>query len=257
MYWIKRLLRLFAKPLPKRLKDRLWQTGLRFRYSLHTKLGEHPRLLFNFYSLFKLNADYVVNKQTDLVLDAFPRSGSTFTYYAFHQAQQGNHISLAYHLHVPAHIIRACDLNVPTLVIIRHPKDAVSSAVVREPHISIRAYLKRYLSFYNTIMPYREQFVMVQFEEATEHVDLVIELINKKYQTNFKVFEYSSDNIQQVKEQMHLRLAQVGGNEHQSYLPNRAKEEAKKEVDFSGNDKLLLACEDVFKSYQQTMINTP
>lgn len=256
MYWIKRLLRLLAKPFPKSVKDKLWQAALRLRYQLHTKIGERPFLLFKFYSLFKLNTEYMVNEDTDLVLDAFPRSGSTFAYYAFHQAQQGALVSLAYHLHVPAHIIRACELNLPTLVIIRHPKDAVSSAVVREPHLSVRAYLKRYQSFYKAIMPYREKFVMAQFHEATDQMDLLIETINKKFQTNFKVFNYAPENIRQVKEQMQLRLEQVGGQANQSYLPNEAKEQAKKRVDFSNNEKLLKACEEIYMAYQNPLGKT-
>lgn len=255
MTFFKRLLRLLGKPIPHTIKDKIWCIALRLRYQLHTKLGEHPALLAMVYSLFKVNTDYVVNETTDLVIDAFPRSGSTFVYYAFYQAHFSTYPeapppSVAYHLHVPAHIMLACHLKIPTLVIIRDPKDAVSSAVVREPHLRVKDYLKRYLSFYQKILPYREQIVVAQFEEATQELDKLIARINQKFATQFAVFAYEPNNIEQVKQQMSVRLTQIGGQEHQSYLPNKAKEEAKEKIDFTKDIQLLAACKRIYNEYQ-------
>jgi hypothetical protein len=222
---------------------------MRIRYWIHTSLGEHPHLLFKVNAIFNIHPEYSVNENSSLVIDAFPRSGSTFALYAFLFAHKEQSLSVAYHLHVPAHIMRACQLNIPALVIIRHPKDAVSSAVVREPHLAVKAYLLRYRSFYQTLQSYREQFVLAEFNEVINQFDTVINKVNEKYGTTFTPFEYTQENLEQVQHQMNLRHKQTGGDELTSYLPNARKNIAKTAVDFSDNEALLEECETIYQSY--------
>ncbi|MDX1810417.1 MAG: hypothetical protein R3240_00595 [Gammaproteobacteria bacterium] len=249
MTWIKKLLHLLAKPLSQKHKTWIWNLFIRIRYRIHTWLGEHENLLFSIYSWLNIYSEYAVSKDTDIVIDAFPRSGSTFSVYAFYLAQEQNAFKIAYHLHVPAHITRAIKLNKPALVIIRDPKSAVSSAVVRDSPLLIKEYLLRYRSFYLHLEPFLDQFVLASFDQATNDLGLVIQKINQKYGTNFKEFEYTKENLVQIKYELQQRQQQLGGNAHQSYLPNQAKQNAKQTVSFSKHESLLNQCEEIYQRY--------
>ena len=64
-----------------------------------------------------------------VVIEGFPRSGNSFARRAFIMAQDETFdvTRIAHHLHVPAQVIRAARWRIPTLVLIRRPKDAVLS----------------------------------------------------------------------------------------------------------------------------------
>jgi hypothetical protein len=57
--------------------------------------------------------------------------------------------SIADRMHVPAQVVRAARWQIPTLVLIRRPRDAVLSFAVWDP-ISVDKALRYYLSFYET-----------------------------------------------------------------------------------------------------------
>ena len=70
-------------------------------------------------------------------------------------------------------MIRAARWRIPTLVLIRRPKDAVLSFVIRDP-ISVDQALRYYLSFYETVEKYRDSYVLGLFEEVTGDFGRVI-----------------------------------------------------------------------------------
>jgi hypothetical protein len=53
---------------------------------------------------------------------------------------------IAHHLHVPAQVVRTTQWQIPTLVLIRVPRDAVRSSAIRDP-ISFDQALRYYVSF--------------------------------------------------------------------------------------------------------------
>jgi len=82
--------------------------------------------------------------------------------------------------------------------LIRKPRDAVLSLLVRAPHISAEQALKDYIRFYRSIAPYRDKFVVGRFEEVTKDFDEVIRRVNAHFGTNFKPFEHTDENLQKV-----------------------------------------------------------
>jgi len=83
-----------------------------------------------------------------------------------HQLAQGRPVKIARHLHAPAQVIAGVRMHIPTLVLIRHPRDAVLSLVVRAPHLSVEQALKDYIHFYTVLLPYLGQFVIGLFEQV-------------------------------------------------------------------------------------------
>ena len=106
-------------------------------------------------------------------------------------------MSIAHHLHVPAQVVRAAQWRIPTLVLIRRPRDAVLSLVIRDP-ISVDQALRYYISFYETSEKYRDAYVLGLFEEVTEDFGQVIERMNDKFGTTFSVFRHDEENVSKV-----------------------------------------------------------
>jgi len=224
----------------------MWR-NLRFR--AHSRLGRHPGLLFPLRRLLRRFEGATVTAASDLLIEGFPRSGSTFCYYAFQQAQP-EPMSVAFHLHVPAHVLRAVRLQVPALVLIRQPRDAVASLLLREPHLSVTACLERYLLFYGSLEKIRDAFVLAQFEEVIADFGATISRINERYGRAFLPFEQSERNLAIVEAMLDQRNLRMGGEELKSYRPSETKEEAKRRVDFSRAEGLLERCEALYSRFR-------
>ena len=160
--------------------------------------GEYPALFFTLCWL-KQNpkrARRIVQPTTQLVIEGFPRSANTFAVWAFKHAQC-EEVKMAHHFHYPAQIIRAAQRQIPTLVLIRNPKDATTSLLMRDPQ-HIEDALKHYISFYRTVMRHRNAYVLGQFEEVTSDYGEVIERVNVKFGTRFTPFVHTKENVKKV-----------------------------------------------------------
>src|ERR687890_2680350 len=168
----------------------------RFEKWLQTHAGKHPAAFYGLYRLARKDQTRAVMPETQLVIEGFPRSANSFARVAFNRAQKGT-VRIATGLHVPAQVIRAARWRIPTLVLIRRPKDAVLSFAVRDP-ISVEQALKYYLSFYETLEEYRDAYVLGRFEEVTEDFGQVIRRINERFETTFSPFRHDERYVDAV-----------------------------------------------------------
>src|SRR5664279_3016777 len=108
------------------------------RYRLRTSVSHIPSIYMWLANLRRRDEDgaTVVSQSTDLVVEAFPRSGNTFTVTAL-QSSQPQRLNIAHHCHAPAQLIRAVQMGKPALLIVRQPKDAVLSFMLRHPAVSV------------------------------------------------------------------------------------------------------------------------
>jgi hypothetical protein len=176
-------------------KVRTWLTGLRF--ALKSVLGRSPTVYFGIQRLRRSRRHLLVKKDTEIVIEGYPRSANTFAVVAFLLAQ-GRPVKIAHHLHVPAQVIQAGRWGIPTIVLIRDPQDAVLSLLVREPYLSARRALQDYIIFYSTISHYRNSFVVAPFDEVINNFGQVIVRANERFGTIFKPFEPTDENIRKV-----------------------------------------------------------
>src|SRR3712207_7413097 len=128
------------------------------------------------------------------------------------QGERFDKTRISVHFHVPAQVVRAARWQIPTLVLIRKPKDAVLSFVIRDP-ISVDLALKYYISFYKTVEKYRDAYVLGLFEEVTEDFGQVIKRINDKFGTTFSLFRHDEENVSKVFAGMEKRARKVYGDE--------------------------------------------
>jgi hypothetical protein len=132
----------------------------------------------------------VISPQTQLVIDGYTRSATTFAVYAFQLAQDAP-VRLAHHLHAPAQLIAAARSGVPALALIREPQGAVLSQVIREPGVTLPGALVAYRRFYTSLIPYIDSFVIGEFEQVTHDFGAVIRRLNQRFGTSFAEFEHT------------------------------------------------------------------
>jgi hypothetical protein len=201
----------------------------RFEKWLQTHAGKHPAAFYGLYRLARKDLSRVVTPETQLVIEGFPRSANSFARVAFNRAQKGS-VRIATGLHVPAQVIRAARWRIPTLVLIRRPKDAVLSFAIRDP-ISIEQALKYYLSFYETVEDYADAYVLGTFEEVTEDFGRVIRCLNDRFGTSFSPFRHNEKNVEAVLARVERNSKRKFGDanwENKASRPVAAREKTKR-----------------------------
>jgi hypothetical protein len=243
------------RAIEERLRPHLDENlvALRLEKWLQIHAGGNPAVFFSLYRLLRTRKDLAraVTPDTKLVIEGFPRSGNSFARRAFIMA--GNEKErIAHHLHVPAQVVRAARWRIPTLVLIRKPRDAVLSLVIRDP-ISVDQALRYYLSFYETAEKYRDAYVLGLFEEVTEDFGRVIQRINDKFGTTFSLFNHDEENVSQVFAGMETHARQKYGErlwERKVQRPSAARERMKHEIEYDLENpkrrKLIAEAEAVY-----------
>jgi len=130
---------------------------------------------------------------TAIVIEGFLRSGNTFSVAAFAIAN-GPDLHVGRHLHGAPHVLRAVRLGLPTIVLIRQPRDAVLSYLVRRATLTPDDALREYLDFYRTAWPARSGFVVGLFDRVTGDFGAVLEQVNERFGTSFHRYDPTPDN---------------------------------------------------------------
>jgi hypothetical protein len=136
----------------------------------------------------------VVGPETELVIDGYTRCATTFAVFAFQLAQE-RPVRVAHHLHAPAQLIEAAKMGIPVLALIREPREAILSQLVREPGISVQGALVAYARFYSSLLPYRSGMVAGEFDEVTQDFGSVVRKLNNRFGTSFTEFEHNEANL--------------------------------------------------------------
>lgn len=218
---------------------------------VHYLAGAYPALFFPLRRLGgQVGIGPAVARDTDLVIEGFPRSGNTFAVHAFRLAQP-HAVKTADHIHVPAQVIRAARYRVPACILARRPEDAVRSLVVKYPFLNPRHVLRGYAGFYERCLPYREHFVAATFDQVVADFGGVIDRINRRFGASFHRFEPTEENLRRIFQGIDERNADEAVDPVLgSARPNHSKEAAKRRVRLREDDPLLDRCRAVFEIYR-------
>jgi hypothetical protein len=149
------------------------------------------RLLGYFIPLYKTLA---VANDTQIVIEGFPRCANTFAVVAFNMSQP-TPVRVAHHLHSVAQLRRGVELNVPTLVILREPRSAITSLAIRNGHESVRWAAEEYVDFHRGAWDLRERLVFADFAEVTTDFGSVIRRLNRRCGCEFGEFDHTEANV--------------------------------------------------------------
>jgi hypothetical protein len=181
---------------------------------LHTILrGRNPR-------------DHVVQRGlTRICIEGYPRSANTWAVLMFRQANETLHI--AHHTHSTANISRALRYGIPTVVPIRNPIDAVTSAVVGKNRQDVDGGI----SYYGWVEPRVDSLVVAEFEEVTRDFNLVIGRVNLKYGTSFEYIADIETAASRVKQLIRSKVRERGIDAlRKEAIPNLERERLKERV---------------------------
>jgi len=139
-----------------------------------------------------------MDKNTEIVIEGFPRTANTFTHIAFKYAQTKS-VNIGHHTHAAAQVIAGVRNNLPTVVLIREPEEAIISYLIGDfdPGITMRQVIHDYIAFYKPILPYRDRFVLAPFQEITTDYGAIIHRVNEKFGTQFDEFQHTDENVKQ------------------------------------------------------------
>ncbi len=152
----------------------------------------HPRLFLTIARHRENHVRKLVDENTDVVIEGYMRCGNYFAVYAFEHAQPGR-VRIAHHFHAPAQLMVAARLGVPSILLLRHPRDAVLSALVYYSRwLTPPLALRTYTLFHQGLLRYREAFVPSTFDETTRTFHAVIERVNRKFGSSFAPFRHTA-----------------------------------------------------------------
>ncbi|KLI63734.1 hypothetical protein AAV99_08390 [Aurantiacibacter marinus] len=168
-----------------------------------------PALFFPFARL--TGNRQLLDHDTELVVDGFPRSGNSFAEAAFLHSQRARGIALKSHAHSPAQILRAMDKGVAAVLLLRDPDDAVASMIaasgVDQPDIHYRDYC----AYYRPLKGREAGFVITPFALLLERFDLVVQAINARFGMALDTPEVHDEFVQSVNSvRDRVSIARVG-----------------------------------------------
>ncbi len=154
----------------------------------------HPRRI-----MYPKNYGNPVTRSTAIAIEGFQRSANSFAVNAFLFSQGDNSgVQVASHLHAPTHVRRALKLKVPVLIVIREPDGAILSDLMKAPHRNVRHAYEGYVDFYTYVFSVLTRVVVATYDEVTTDFGAVISRVNNFYNTQFRTFEHTESNVQEV-----------------------------------------------------------
>jgi hypothetical protein len=174
----------------------------------------------------------VLSDDTEVVIEGFPRSGNSFAVAAFDMPQP-RPLRIAHHTHAPAQVIEACRRNVPTMVLVRDPDQAALNLALYHEGLSLPQALRSYISFHDTVWPFRAGFSVAPFPEVTTDFGASMRRLNERFGTTFVTFEHTEESAAKVFDAMDsFWRGQVGEGERFERLVGRpsASRDAKRDA---------------------------
>jgi hypothetical protein len=229
------------------------RTRRRAAFEVKTIVARYPALAL---PIARRRHGIPVGRDTRIVIEGFPRTGTSFAVAAFDLAQEGK-VRIACHVHAPAQVIEGARRGLPNLVIVREPEETTLSFVIRNPHVSIRLALRGYVRFYEPLLAYRDRLVVGRFTEVTGDFGAVIRKVNERFATGFAPFEHTEENVRRcfeaIDDDYRKRLPEGEALEREVARPSgwrdRAKEEIRASYRSADAARLRARAERVFEAF--------
>ena len=187
------------------MKQEKWSMGRLLRFRLRHIIIRHPELYIPVSrwrhkprgSTYGDKMVHIhtepIDEHTDVVIEGPPRCGNTFAVIAF-QLAQPRPVQIAHHLHAAAQVVKASRKGIPAMVLLRDPEECAVSRVASF-NVPIELALRDYILFYTDVIPYRDRFVVADFQTLTSDYGVIIKALNDKFGTAFEPFEHSKENV--------------------------------------------------------------
>ncbi|MEO0458095.1 MAG: hypothetical protein AAF152_16145 [Cyanobacteria bacterium P01_A01_bin.114] len=197
------------------------------KYRAGHLMGRHE-LLFQLLPFSKQNQWKKVSPQKDICIEGFPRSANSFFSVAFRRYNPT--AQAAHHMHAPLQVIKAAEYEIPCVVLIRNPLDAIASVLVVDRTLSTRFAIQSYINFYERVWPVRDKVVVSEFKDTTQRPHSTVKRVNQRYGTSFQMEPITPELRESIFSQLQTTQKQLNQPEHLVAIPTEAKARIKQDV---------------------------
>ncbi|WP_421764128.1 hypothetical protein [Ekhidna sp.] len=228
--------------------------------NLKRTVRSSPFIYLNYQLLKPSKRKLVVTRNTNLVVEGFPRCANSYTVHLIEYLLKKHNISdfkIGHHLHSIAQIKRAKKHNIPCVILIRDPTQAIASYLIRSNMSSVNQLLKEYLHFYTKISEINFQFVLVDFNEVISDINILINRVNLRFNLDLPLFiERDKDEV--INYMTRVSEEKYSNNRSKYSVPNREKEIEKKlvlkQINDSEKNNLLREASELYNELKLTFI---
>ena len=171
-------------------------------------VGEHQFLLPLFLRVTFEGTGRNVTEETDLVVEGFPRSGTTFTSTAIRLAQPEGFV-VTDHVHNIAILDRAIAAGVPTLVVVREPRSCLTSYLVWEPRAPVSCVLWEWDRYHRKLLDRRDSVVVRSFEQVRSSLAEVTDALSARYSVQLRTPPSTAEFSAMIDDAVRARHARV------------------------------------------------
>ena len=125
-----------------------------------------------------------VTKRTQLVMDGYPRSGNSYARATFQYAN-GYDLPISTHAHSHRMPELGAKRGIPTIVLIRDPRDCIASGRHFEPDVPVAVQIAAYRRYYEPVLKFVDKVMVVSFAQVTSDMGAVIKRCNARFGTDF------------------------------------------------------------------------
>lgn len=175
----------------------------------------------------------VCGPDSDLVIEAYPRSGNTFTLDMLNVLQQDTQVpklKFAHHTHRVENLLIGSKLNKPILVLIRKPEDAILSfAIFSDRDVEFAA--QRYFDFYSAVLQLEPRPVVFPFETVVSDFNRIVDAVNAATGGHVPRTQDVEADVARARERATERGKKLHGDQFSMRIamPNADREEVKRE----------------------------
>jgi hypothetical protein len=172
----------------------------------------------------------ILSTNYDIFVDGYPRSANTFTAIALQYCRDGGLVVSSHH-HNPAAALAAIKNQMPVIILIRNPADAILSWTIFSGY-PLKYNIGCYIDYYTILFPYANRVLVADFNDVTTDWPGTIDALNARYGLSLLARKLS-ENEQQIvsaRIQEFHRTNEGGIDEAKTSWPSTARAELKSRI---------------------------
>ncbi len=236
--------------------------------------------IYSSYLLLKLRwreLTIFYNNDYDVLVDGYPRSSNTYTWYMFlisqkhtisHgiasvQVPRSSGVKLKGHIHIAAFVIHAAQHQKPICFLIRRPDKAIVSwhiayhtdfEELKGDNQTLEERLDYYIAYHKAVLPYKKSMYIANFDRTTKDFKSVVAGLIEHYGLELSLDFDSEATDLEAKKQIHLFNTTSSGNINMQalHLPSesRAAEQTRLTEELNSS-KYAVKLAEAWRLYQE------
>lgn len=185
--------------------------GRRFLRYGKAFVGEYPALMPLYLRLTPEGTTRALSADTQLVVEGFPRSGTTFAAHSLSMAQPIAP-KTTFHVHNVAVLRQATEQRIPTVLVVRTPVDCLASYLTWDPRIGAGTVLWEWIRYHRSALAVSHDLTVATFDQVTTDLPAVVARLNGRFGASFTAPPSTEAFDRDVRRSITTRHAQLYPN---------------------------------------------